>query len=64
MRNRYVDGHFDPNDICGSAVAFLLHLGVRLLQTPAVQKQPAVVAELQPTVARSVSWLLANQYRE
>jgi sucrose-6-phosphate hydrolase SacC (GH32 family) len=58
----YVNGSVSQNDLCGSAVGFLLHLAVRLLQVHAVARDPAAVAALQPAVARSVAWLLANQY--
>ena len=54
----FVNGSALENDLCGSAVAFLLHLAVRL--------QPHVDAASRLTLAatarRSASWLLANQY--
>jgi hypothetical protein len=59
-----VDGSVIENDICGSAVGFLLHLVLRLLQTRAIaaHQPPATLAALRLAVTRSVAWLLSNQY--
>lgn len=57
-----VDGSAIENDICGSAVGFLLHLVLRLMQAPTVVARPAALARLRLAVTRSVSWLLSNQY--
>lgn len=59
-----VNGSVIENDICGSAVGFLLHLVLRLLQVPAViaNQPPPAISRLRIAVTRSVSWLLSNQY--
>ena len=59
-----VDGSAIENDICGSAVGFLLHLVLRLLRSRAiVAHQPsATLTALRLSVTRSVAWLLSNQY--
>ena len=56
-----VDGSAIENDLCGSAVGFLLQLSLRLLRLHP-SPLPPTADLLRATVTRSVSWLLANQY--